>query len=124
MHVRTLKHFTVVFPAGNAVVAATEVEEIVDAQWRDLGMPETLWHCHVKELGPLIVSIDTDGRNLFEENKVIFNQRKDKAIEEICKHVKFINKPICENLLKILVSKLTIPKPRHPRLTSGVLFRF
>ncbi len=25
-----------VFPAGNAVVAATEVEEIVDAQWRDL----------------------------------------------------------------------------------------
>ena len=38
-----------VFPAGNAVVAATEVEEIVDAQWRDLGMPETLWHCRVKE---------------------------------------------------------------------------
>ena len=57
-----------VFPAGNAVVAATEVEEIVDAQWRDLGMPETLWHCRVKEFGPLIVSIDTDGRNLFEEN--------------------------------------------------------
>ena len=79
-----------VFPAGNAVVAATEVEEIVDAQWRDLGMPETLWHCRVKEFGPLIVSIDTDGRNLFEENKVIFNQRKEKAIEEICKHVGFI----------------------------------
>ena len=48
-------------PAGNAVVAATEVEEIVDAQWRDLGMPETLWHCRVKEFGPLIVSIDTEG---------------------------------------------------------------
>ena len=61
-----------VFPAGNAVVAATEVEEIVDAQWRDLGMPETLWHCRVKEFGPLIVSIDTEGRNLFEENKVVF----------------------------------------------------
>ena len=28
--------------------------------------------------------------NLFEENKVIFNERKDKAIEEICKHVSFI----------------------------------
>ena len=79
-----------VFPAGNAVVAATEVEEIVEAQWRDLGMPETLWHCHVKEFGPLIVSIDAEGRNLFEENKVIFNQRKDKAVEEICKHVGFI----------------------------------
>ena len=79
-----------VFPAGNAVVAATEVEEIVEAQWRDLGMPETLWHCHVKEFGPLIVSIDAEGRNLFEENKVIFNERKEKAIEEICKHVGFI----------------------------------
>ena len=79
-----------VFPAGNAVVAATEVEEIVEAQWRDLGMPETLWHCHVNEFGPLIVSIDAEGRNLFEENKVIFNQRKDKAVEEICKHVGFI----------------------------------
>ncbi len=38
-----------VFPAGNAVVAATEVEEIVRAEWRDLGMPETLWNCRVKE---------------------------------------------------------------------------
>ena len=53
-------------------------------------MPETLWHCRVKEFGPLIVSIDTEGRNLFEENKVVFNERKEKAIEEICKHVSFI----------------------------------
>ena len=67
-----------VFPAGNAVVAATEVEEIVDAQWRDLGMPETLWHCRVKEFGPLIVSIDTEGRNLFEENKVSHLMREKK----------------------------------------------
>ena len=79
-----------VFPAGNAVVAATEVEEIVRAEWRDLGMPETLWNCRVKEFGPLIVSIDTQGNNMFEENKVIFNQTKDKAIEEISKQVGFI----------------------------------
>ena len=79
-----------VFPAGNAVVAATEVEEIVRAEWRDLGMPETLWNCRVNEFGPLIVSIDTQGNNMFEENKVIFNQKKDKAIEEISKQVGFI----------------------------------
>lgn len=79
-----------VIPAGNAVMAAVEVEEIVEAQWRDLGMPETLWHCHVKEFGPLIVSIDTEGRNLFEEQKVIYNQRKEKVYEEICKEVRFI----------------------------------
>ena len=79
-----------VFPAGCAVVAANCVEEIVDANWRDLGMPETLWTCKVKEFGPLIVSIDTHGNNLFEQNKVIFNERKEKVYEEICKHVKFI----------------------------------
>lgn len=79
-----------VFPAGCAVVAATQVEEIEQAEWRDLGMPETLWVCRVKEFGPLIVSIDTNGRNLFEENKVIFNEKKEKAYEEIIKHVGFI----------------------------------
>lgn len=79
-----------VFPAGNAVLAAVEVNEIKDAQWKDLGMPETLWNCDVTEFGPLIVSIDTKGRNLFEENKVIYNQRKESVLEEIYKHVSFI----------------------------------
>lgn len=87
---KTYKALHVVFPAGCAVLAATEVEAIERAEWRDLGMPETLWVCRVKDFGPLIVSIDSHGRNLFEENKVIFNQRKEEAIEEICKQVSFI----------------------------------
>ena len=53
-------------------------------------MPETLWNCRVKEFGPLIVSIDTYGKNYFEEQKIIYNRRKEKAIEEISKNVKFI----------------------------------
>ena len=53
-------------------------------------MPETLWCCKVKEFGPLIVSIDAQGRNMFEENKVAFNKKKDAAVAEICKHVSFI----------------------------------
>lgn len=84
------KAMHVVFPAGNAVLAATKVEEIEDAEWRDLGMPETLWINRVKEFGPLIVSIDIHGGNLFEENKAIFNERKDKVYEEIKKQVGFI----------------------------------
>ena len=79
-----------VFPAGNAVVAATEVEEIVRAEWRDLGMPETLWCCKVKEFGPLIVSIDAQGRSLFEENKITFNEKKEEAKQDIYPNVKFI----------------------------------
>jgi L(+)-tartrate dehydratase beta subunit len=79
-----------VIPAGNAVVAAVCVEEIVRAGWRDLGMPETLWNCRVKEFGPLIVSIDAEGRNYFEEKKVEYNKRKDEQIEKISSQVGFI----------------------------------
>lgn len=79
-----------VFPAGCAVMAATTVEEIEDAHWRDLGMPETLWVCRVKEFGPLIVSIDAEGNNIFEQNKVVFNERKEKALEDLYTKVKFI----------------------------------
>ena len=70
--------------------AATEVEKIVEHHWDELGMPETLWCNKVKEFGPLIVSIDAQGRNLFEENKVIFNERKEAAKQAIYPEVKFI----------------------------------
>ena len=79
-----------VFPAGCAVVAATCVEEIEDAQWKDLGMPETLWVSRVKEFGPLIVSIDAEGNNIFEQNKVKFNERKEAALKELYPKVKYI----------------------------------
>lgn len=79
-----------VFPAGCAVVAAATVEKIISANWKELGMPETLWTCKVKEFGPLIVSIDASGNNLFEENKKIFNDRMKVALQRICKEVDFI----------------------------------
>ena len=79
-----------VFPAGCAVVAATQVEQIESADWTELGMPETLWKCRVKEFGPLIVSIDAHGNNLFEQNKVKFNEKKDEALTEILPQVGFI----------------------------------
>ena len=79
-----------VFPAGCAVLAATTVEEIENEYWQDLGMPETLWVCRVKDFGPLIVSIDAEGNNLFEQNKVLFNERKDNALKGLYSKVKFI----------------------------------
>lgn len=65
-----------VFPAGNAVVAAAEVEEIVEAQWKDLGMPETLWHSHVKEFGPLIVSIDHTAETILRRKRSNTTRKK------------------------------------------------
>lgn len=84
------KALHLVYPAGNAVLAATQVEEIESANWKELGMPETLWTCRVKEFGPLIVSIDTEGNNWFENKKVEYNETKDRVLEEIYKQVKFI----------------------------------
>ena len=65
-----------VFPGGCAVLAANGVEEIERVEWEDLGMPESLWVSRVKNFGPLIISIDTKGNNLFETNKAKFNERK------------------------------------------------
>ena len=79
-----------IFPGGCAVVAATQVEEIERAEWLDLGMPETLWVNRVKEFGPLIISIDTQGNNLIEKNKAEFNAKKAPIVEKIHQQVKFI----------------------------------
>ena len=79
-----------IFPGGCAVVAATQVEEIERAEWLDLGMPETLWVNRVKEFGPLIISIDTQGNNLIEKNKAEFNAKKTAIVEKIHRQVGFI----------------------------------
>jgi len=79
-----------VFPGGCAVLAANCVEEVEEVQWLDLGMPEAMWVMRVKEFGPLIVSIDTKGNNLFENNKKAFNLKKEEVVEEICHHVDFL----------------------------------
>lgn len=87
---KTHKALHAVFPGGCAVLAATEVEEIEKVEWEDLGMPEALWVSRVKNFGPLIISIDTKGNNLFEKNKVTFNERKKAVVKDICEKVKFI----------------------------------
>ena len=66
------------FPGGCGVVAAETVEELADVEWMDFGMPEALWVMRVKEFGPLIVSIDTEGNNLFENNKKLFRERLER----------------------------------------------
>ncbi len=72
-----------VLPAGNAVVTALCVEEINGVDWLDLGMPEAFWRISVRCLGPLIVSIDSSGRNLFEEKKKEYTVRKEEQLGRI-----------------------------------------
>lgn len=77
-----------VYPGGCAVSAATHVEEIETVYWRELGMPEALWVMRVKEFGPLIVSIDSEGNNMFLENKKYYASRKAECKAPIINIVK------------------------------------
>jgi len=87
---KTYKALHAVFPGGCAVLAASEVEKIERVEWLELGMPEAMWVCRVKQFGPLIISIDTKGNNLFESNKVKFNAKKATLVAEINSQVRFI----------------------------------
>ena len=87
---REYKAVHAIFPGGCAVLAATQVEEIENAEWQDLGMPETLWVNRVREFGPLIISIDTRGNNLIEQNKAQFNAKKGAIVDRISSQVRFI----------------------------------
>ena len=80
-----------IFPGGCAVVAAEEVLDVEGVEWADLGMPEAMWKLKVKGFGPLIVSIDSYGGNLIEDNKVRFNQRKEEALEELKGKLDFLH---------------------------------
>jgi L(+)-tartrate dehydratase beta subunit len=79
-----------VFPGGCAVTAAALVEEIEAVHWRELGMPECLWVLRVREFGPLIVTIDTLGNNLYGENKRLYAERKEAAMAPIIESVRNI----------------------------------
>lgn len=80
-----------VFPGGCAVVAASCVEQVEDVQWHDLGMPEAMWVMRVKDFGPLIVSIDTHGENLFDKNRALFNERKEPIVERLAPQIEYID---------------------------------
>ena len=72
-----------IFPGGCAVVAAEEVIDCEGVEWLDLGMPEAMWKLNCERFGPLIVSIDSYGNNLIENNKVDFVTKREKALEDL-----------------------------------------
>jgi L(+)-tartrate dehydratase beta subunit len=88
---REHKAIHAVFPGGCAVLAASCVEEVERVEWLDLGMPEAMWVMRVREFGPLIISIDTKGNNVFEINKTAFNRKKDAVVADICMHVDYLD---------------------------------
>ena len=61
---------------GCAVSAAAQVEAIEGCYWRELGMPECMWILRVREFGPLVVSIDAHGGDLFAQTRRTAAERR------------------------------------------------
>jgi len=65
-----LKRFGAVYcslTGGVGSLAASSIKEVVDVHWLDLGVPEAMWALEVEELGPMIVSMDSHGGNLYRD---------------------------------------------------------
>lgn len=56
----------VVATGGCAALYVDTVEEIESVDWLDLGMPEAIWNLKVKDFGPLIVAMDSQGNSLYD----------------------------------------------------------
>ncbi len=54
---------------GCAALYVKSIVEVKGVNWIDLGVPEAIWELEVKDFGPLIVAMDSDGNNLYEEVK-------------------------------------------------------
>jgi L(+)-tartrate dehydratase beta subunit len=77
-----------VYPGGCAVLGAGQIERIENVFWRELGMPECLWVMKAREFGPLIVSIDTRGNNLFAENAAHYAGCRDACMGPVIGYVR------------------------------------
>ena len=64
---------------GTAAYYASQIPEIQAVHWLDLGMPAAVWVLKVKRLGPLIVAMDSHGKNIFDE----LQSRVDNSLKRI-----------------------------------------
>jgi fumarate hydratase subunit beta len=55
------------YTGGCAALAAELIKGVKAVHWLDLGMPEAVWVLRVEEFGPLIVGVDTKGKDIFAE---------------------------------------------------------
>jgi len=69
---QALKRNGAVFLAAVGGCAALYVKSIIQIKnvyWMDLGVPEAIWELEVKDFGPLFVTMDARGGNLYEQIK-------------------------------------------------------
>lgn len=71
------------FTGGAGVLAANAIKRVVKVEWLDLGVPEALWILEVENFGPLLVTIDTAGRNLTEEVTEQAKRKREEVLKKL-----------------------------------------
>ncbi len=78
-----------VFTGGAGALAADRIKRVVDVYWLDeLGIPEAVWVFEVENFGPLVVTIDSTGRNYYEERLAEVRKRAEQIVEELVSRLK------------------------------------
>ncbi len=77
-----------VFTGGAGALAAAKIKRVVDVYWLDeLGIPEAVWVFEVEEFGPLTVTIDTTGRNYYEERMAEVAKRAEEIAARLAREL-------------------------------------
>ncbi|WP_292460549.1 FumA C-terminus/TtdB family hydratase beta subunit [Methanothermococcus sp.] len=64
-------------PGGCAALLANSVIDVKGVYHPELGMPEAIWELEVKDFGPLMVAMDSNGNSIYEEvNKRVLENLK------------------------------------------------
>jgi fumarate hydratase subunit beta len=71
------------FTGGAAVLAANAVKHVMRVEWLDLGIPEALWVFEVEDFGPLLITIDSEGRNLTEELMEQARKKREEVLKKL-----------------------------------------
>ncbi|MGC8849537.1 MAG: FumA C-terminus/TtdB family hydratase beta subunit, partial [Candidatus Bathyarchaeia archaeon] len=68
---------------GTGAYYAGQVRGVESVHWMDLGMPAALWTLRVEGLGPLIVAVDSEGRDLFRERNCMVAEEVRRLFREL-----------------------------------------
>jgi len=61
---------------GAASFYARQIVKVKEVHWLDLGLPEAIWVMEMKDFGPLLVTMDSHGRSLYDELGIEENLQK------------------------------------------------
>lgn len=78
------KRFKAVYcnpPGGASALLSKSVRRVSAVYWLDLGLPEAVWLIEVYKLGPMVVTIDSHGVNIYSRVREDALKRVSKIIE-------------------------------------------